>query len=127
MRAQYARHPSRGSPEPRGDRPAVRHEHSEGDFKRDGAEPAALQPSRRATPECLPHEQTEVERAGVHEQSLEEVVRPAQTRAAEAPGGVQVSEGAPTCTTPEASAARICAGITTSSSDCSCTPEDVDD
>src|SRR5439155_6341495 len=94
MRAQYARHPSRGSPEPRGDRPAVRHEHSEGDFKRDGAEPTALQPSRRATPECLPHEQTEVERAGVHEQSLEYVVMPAQMRAAEASGVVQVSEGA---------------------------------
>src|SRR2546427_8571477 len=81
MRAQYARHPSRGSPAPRGDRPDVRHEHSEGDFERAGAEPASLQPSRRVAPECLPHEQAEIERAGMNEQPLQDVVMAPQVRA----------------------------------------------
>src|SRR3989454_265587 len=93
MRAQYARHPSRGSPAPRGDRPDVRHEHSEGDFERAGAEPASLQPSRRAAPECLPHEQAEIERAGMNEQPLQDVVMAPQVRAAEAAGVVHVGEG----------------------------------
>src|SRR5256885_13042609 len=93
MRAQYARHPSRGSPEPRSDRPDVRHEHSEGDFKRAGAEPAPLQPSRRAAPECLPHEQAEIERACMDEQPLQDVVMAPQVRATKAAGVVHVGEG----------------------------------
>src|SRR5437879_6328451 len=70
-------------------------EHCEGDFKRAEVEPASsLQPSRRAAPERLPHEQTEVERARVDKQPLEDVVMAAQMGAAETAGVVQVGEGA---------------------------------
>src|SRR5437867_8429952 len=53
-----------------------------------------LQPSRRATPEDLPHENAEVERAGVYEQPFEDVLMAAQMCATQPTGVVHVGEGA---------------------------------
>src|SRR2546427_4574913 len=78
----------------RGGHPAALDEHSEGNFKRADNEPASLQPARRAAPEHLPHEETEVERARVNEQPLQDVLMPAQVGAAEAAGVIHVGEGA---------------------------------
>src|SRR6266436_1820496 len=94
MSAQYAGPGSRDVPETRGGHPQMLDDHCEGNFKRAEAEPASLQPSRRAAPERLPHEETEVERARVDEQPLEDVVMTAQMGAAEPAGVVQVGEGA---------------------------------
>src|SRR5438034_850678 len=94
MSAQYAGPQSRDGPEARGGHPEMLDDHCEGDFKRAEAEPASLQPARRAAPERLPHEETEVERARVDEQPLQDVLMPAQMGAAEPAGVVQVGEGA---------------------------------
>src|SRR2546425_9297750 len=94
MSAQYAGPQSRDGPEARGGHPEMLDDHSEVDFKRAEAEPASLQPSRRAAPERLPHEQAKIERARVVEQPLQDVLMAAQVRAAEAAGVVQVGEGA---------------------------------
>src|SRR5881628_1090770 len=94
MSAQYAGPQSRDGPEARGGHPEMLDDHSEVDFKRAEAEPASLQPSRRAAPERLPHEETEVERARVDEQPLQDVLMAAQMGAAEPAGVVQVGEGA---------------------------------
>src|SRR5712691_149828 len=94
MGAQYGRHRSRDAPETRGGHPDALDANSESDFKRAEAEPASLQPSRRAAAERLPHEETEIERARVDEQPLQDVLMPAQVSAAEPTSLVHVSERA---------------------------------
>src|SRR2546427_12914172 len=81
------------SPETHDARPDAIDDRFEGDFKRAGAGPVSLQPSRRATPECFAHEQTEIERAGMDEQPLQDVLMSPQVRAPESTGVVHVGEG----------------------------------
>ena len=87
MTARYAREEPRvrqkrvrKPPEPRG-------EDGEGDFERAGVQQPPLEPSRRADPEPLPHQNAEIERARVDPQALEDIRMAAQVRAAH-PAGV---------------------------------------
>src|SRR3989442_412539 len=68
-------------------------EHGEGDFKRASVPRVSLEPARRATPEHLPHQDSEIEAARVDQQSFEGVPMPRQVRAAHPAGVVHVSEG----------------------------------
>ena len=74
--------------------PGAVSEGTEGDVKRARVEAASLEPSWGAAPERRPHEKAEVERARVDEHPLQDVLMPAQVRAPEAPGVIQVGEGA---------------------------------
>src|SRR2546427_5721422 len=53
----------------------------------------SLEPARRATPEHLPHQDSEIEGARVDQQSFEDVPMPTQVSAAHPAGVVHVSEG----------------------------------
>ena len=68
-------------------------EHGEGDFERAGVQRLSLEPSRRAAPEHLPHENPEIEGARVDQQAFEDIRMPAQVSAAHPAGVVHVSEG----------------------------------
>ena len=64
------------------------------EFKRARVETASLAAARRAAAEHGPHQHAEIEPAGVHEQPLEDVPMPAQMRAAQPTGVVEMREGA---------------------------------
>src|SRR4030095_8993106 len=76
----------RGHPEPLRER-------GEGDFKRLSVERTALEATRRAATEHLPHENSEIEAARVNQQAFEDVRMSPQMSAAHRAGVVHVSEG----------------------------------
>src|SRR2546422_3982242 len=67
-------------------------EHGEGDFKRASVPLVSLEPARRATPEHLPHQDSEIEGARVDQQSFEDVPMPTQVSAAHPAGVVHVRD-----------------------------------
>src|SRR3990172_6720204 len=77
---------ARGHPEPLG-------EHGEGDFQRASVRWASLKPPRRPPAEHLPHQNSEIERAGVDQESFENVPMPAQVSTTKPAGVVHVGEG----------------------------------
>src|SRR5712691_6552398 len=80
----------RGVPE----RPETLDEHAEGDFTCASVELPSLQPARRAPAERLPHQNSEVERAGVDEEPFEDVLVTTQVRPPHSAGVIDVGERA---------------------------------
>src|SRR5258708_19718236 len=54
--------------------------------------PAALKASRRAAPEHVPHQEPEIEGAGVDDQPLEDVRMPAQVNPAQPAGVIDIGK-----------------------------------
>ena len=76
------------------ERPEAADECSERDFGRRGIEPPSLPPPRRAAAERRPHQQTEVERAGMDEKSFEDALVTPQVRPPHPAGVIEMREGA---------------------------------
>src|SRR5437879_2111978 len=74
--------------------PEALDEQTEDDGEQTRVDLAALQPPRRAAPEHLPHQQPEIERPGVNEHALENVLVTAQVGPAHSARVVDVGERA---------------------------------
>src|SRR5204863_120032 len=92
MSAQYARWAPYVRHKCAGGHPEPRREHDEDELKRARIQSTSLEAPRRAAAAQLPHEQTEVERGRMDQQSFEDVAVPAQVRAAHPTGVVHMSE-----------------------------------
>src|SRR5260370_2971466 len=75
-------------------RKEVVEERAERDFKRAGIERPPLQPARRAPAERLPHQNAEIERAGVDEEPFENVLVTTEMRPPHPAGVIDVGERA---------------------------------
>src|SRR5260370_8312159 len=88
------------APETFAKRPEVVDERAERDFKRAGIERPPLQPARRAPAERLPHQNAEIERAGVDEESFENVLVTTEMRPPHPAGVLDMAQPALPLLTP---------------------------